>query len=349
MGIFEPDIFSKTSPIWNLTKLNKFPELESVIHTNFKILDGREISLYYSGALEINSKNFCISIGENEKFLLKKWSENITNTEVLNLVEIVNYLYSEKCPIAKPLKFNNEEYLIKKKSHYWTISEFIEGEYFSGTASQLDNMPKIICDLTHKLNKLSKKIKPKRGPDYNPFYLINTFKKLKQNKNKIQSIFGDKYSILISNSMDIIEYSINEVNKFKIDSGPVQAIHYDLHPHNLLFRGDQISAIIDYDSILYMPIGYAIAFSSLKLCRQHLALNKQKDSKKIGEKFKQQIHNNLLINTNWIDFFYELSLSEVLRRISIIINLNFQKKTIWNKVLPIQIAHLKEVELLFKN
>jgi thiamine kinase-like enzyme len=149
--------------------------------------------------------------------------------------------------------------------------------------------------------------------------------------------------------MDIIEYSINEVNKFKIDSGPVQAIHYDLHPHNLLFRGDQISAIIDYDSILYMPIGYAIAFSSLKLCRQHLALYKQNDSKKIGEKFKQQIHNNLLINTNWIDFFYELSLSEVLRRISIIINLNFQKKTIWNNVLPVQIAHLKEAELLFKN
>ena len=69
------------------------------------------------------------------------------------------------------------------------------------------------------------------------------------------------------------------------------------------FEGTEFSAIIDYDSILYMPIGYAIAFSSLKLCRQHLALNKPKDSKKIGEKFKQQIHNNLLINTNWIDFF----------------------------------------------
>ena len=85
-----------------------------------------------------------------------------------------------KCPIAKPLKFNNKEYLIKKKElHYWTINEFIEGEYFSGTASQLDNMPKIICDFTHKLNKLNEKIKPKRGPDYNPFYLINTFKKIK--------------------------------------------------------------------------------------------------------------------------------------------------------------------------
>ena len=29
--------------------------------------------------------------------------------------------------------------------------------------------------------------------------------------------------------MDIIEYFINEVNKSKIDSGPIQAIHYDLH------------------------------------------------------------------------------------------------------------------------
>ena len=48
MGIFEPDIFSKTKPIWNPTELNKFPELESVIRTNFKILEGRKISLYYS-------------------------------------------------------------------------------------------------------------------------------------------------------------------------------------------------------------------------------------------------------------------------------------------------------------
>ena len=166
MGIFEPDIFSKTKPIWNPTELNKFPELESVIRTNFKILEGRKISLYYSGALEINSKNFCISIGESEKFLLKKWSENINKTEILNLVEIVNHLYYEKCPIAKPLKFNNKEYLIKKKLHYWTINEFIEGEYFSGTASQLDNMPKIICDFTHKLNKLNEKLEGKTLEDF---------------------------------------------------------------------------------------------------------------------------------------------------------------------------------------
>ena len=166
-------------------------------------------------------------------------------------------------------------------------------------------MPKIICDFTHKLNKLNEKIKPKRGPDYNPFYLINTFKKLKQNKNKIQSIFGDKYSILISSSMDIIEYFINEVNKSKIDSGPIQAIHYDLHPHNLLFRGDRISAIIDYDSILYMPIGYAIAFSSLKLCRQHLVLNKPKDSKKIGEKF-MLVKTDLVVDNEEVSINYLL-------------------------------------------
>ena len=349
MKIFKPDIFSQTKPIWKPCKLSNFPELKSLVDSNFKIIDKKKISLFYSGSLEINSKNFCLSIGENEKYLIKKWPQSFNHIEILNLIEIVNFLYSEKCSVAKPLKFGNKEYLIKKKSNLWTLNEFVEGEYFSGASSQLDNMPQIICDFTHKLNKLNGEIKPKNGPDYDPLYLINTFKKLKQNKNKIKSIFGDKYSILISNSMDVIEYSINEINKVKINPGPVQAVHYDLHPHNLLFRGDQISGIIDYDSIQYMPIGYAIAFSSLKLCRQYLALNEYDDPKKIGEKFKRQIHNKLLLDKKWIDFFYELSITEILRRISIIINLNFEKKTIWNSILPVQIGHLLEANSLFKN
>ena len=349
MEIFKPDVFSKIKPIWKPCKLSSSPELKSLIYSNFKIVDKKKISLFYSGSLEINSKNFCISEGENKKYLLKKWPQNINRFEILNIIDLVNFLYNEKCPVAKPLKFGNKEYLIKIKSRLWTINEFIEGEYFSGNGSQLDSMPKIISDLTQKLNKLNKKIKPKKGPNYNSFYLRDTFKRLKQNKNKTEKIFGNKHSFLMSNSIDKIEYYISETNKHKINSGPTQAIHYDLHPHNLLFKGNKISGIIDYDSIVFMPIGYAIAFSSLKLCRQYLTFNKNDNPKEIGDKFKQKLQDNLQINKNWIDFFYELSLSEVLRRICVIINLNFEKKRIWNDVLPVQLRHLDEVELLFKN
>jgi hypothetical protein len=71
--IFEPDIFSKKTPVWNRIagkEINIFKALCKHIPRLY-VLD--IAAVYYSGAFEINSNNYRIESTDGKSILLKKW------------------------------------------------------------------------------------------------------------------------------------------------------------------------------------------------------------------------------------------------------------------------------------
>ena len=172
---------------------------------------------------------------------------------------------------------------------------------------------------------------------------------MKRHRKAWNQIFGIELSQLINDSFGTIVMVMKKLANFDFKGGPILPNHIDIHPHNLLYMKDELKAIIDYDSIKLTPVGYGIAFSSMKLCRQSIAENPELCPKKTGYLFKEKLRNNLNIQKSWMDNFLNLSLVEIMRRICIIINLNIDKQnTDWNRVLPIQLSHLKEAQILFE-
>jgi hypothetical protein len=97
-----------------------------------------------------------------------------------------------------------------------------------------------------------------------------------------------------------------------------------------------------------MPIGYALAFAGLKQCRQAVCISRDLNSaKKIGQNYIKDIKSKLQMDDSWIENFSDLALAEIMRRICIILRLNLEGNKEWNKVLPVQIAHLYEAKMLF--
>ena len=122
-----------------------------------------------------------------------------------------------------------------------------------------------------------------------------------------------------------------------------------MHPHNLLFVEKKLISLLDFDSIVEIPVGFSIAYSSLKQCRQTIAYNRDfQAASKIGKAYIDLLRINLEIgDIEWLNNFKALAQIETLRRVGIILQLNLEGNNIWNKVLPILISHLYEAEELF--
>lgn len=346
--MFKSDIFSESTPKWFEIDQEKKDEFSFLNKALFGNNFSGNLKIYYSGALEINSKNFKVVQG-NSTFLLKKLNNNFIPSTLLNTMKIVEFLNEKGAQVTKPIKFKNKSYFFNKDFSSYTISKFIEGNYFSGNQNQLKSAPKLIANFTNALSKLPKEIYPLMGPNYDYTHLKLTIEKIKRHKKVWNQIFGIKLSKLITDSSDTIDMVMEKLDDFDFKGGPILPNHYDIHPHNLLYINDELKAIIDYDSVKLSPVGYGIAFSAMKLCRQSIVENPELCPKKTGYIFKEKLQNNLNIEKYWMDNFLNLALVEIMRRICIIINLNLDKKNkIWNKVLPIQLSHLKEAQILFE-
>ncbi len=346
--MFKSDIFSEPTPKWFQIDQEKKDEFSFLASALFGNNFSGNFKIYYSGALEINSKNFKVVQG-NSIFLLKKLNNHFIPSTILNTIKIIKFLYDKGVQVSRPIKFKNKSYFFKQDFSSYTINEFIEGDYFLGTKNQLESAPQLIANFVNELSKLPKDVYPLNGPNYEYTHLKSTIEKIKRHKKVWSKIFGTELSELITDSFGTIEMVMEKLTDFDFKGGPVLPNHYDIHPHNLLYMGDELKAVIDYDSIKLSPIGYGIAFSAMKLCRQSIAENPDLCPKSTGHIFKEKLLNNLNIEKSWMSNFLNLALVEIMRRICIIINLNLDKQnTDWNKVLPIQLLHLKEAQILFE-
>ena len=71
--IFEPDIFSNKTPIWNRIDGKEINLFKDICKRIPKLYISDISAVYYSGSFEINSSNYKIESSEGKSILLKKW------------------------------------------------------------------------------------------------------------------------------------------------------------------------------------------------------------------------------------------------------------------------------------
>lgn len=345
--MFAPDIFSEAYPSWypiSEKDKNKLLPLLKIIYGD---LGSSDINIECSGALGINSSNFKVNFS-GKSYLIKKWNSEISASKINKQADILLFLDQKNIPIAKPIMLSKEEYFYCFKGKFYTVNEFLNGDYFSGTKTQLKNAAISIAKFSNALNQLPSNQFPEEFKVYDLRKLGDTLKKFNVKRNNWQLMLGESYSNILKENWGKIKIALDDLKTTDFCEGGEQPIHFDLHPHNILFSGDSLVGFLDYDAIKVMPKGFALSFASLKLCRQALVNNKNTCPKAIAHIFKSHLKNNLDCDLDWSKYIYELATFEVLRRICVILNLNLEKNTDWNRVLPIQIEHLKEARILFK-
>jgi Ser/Thr protein kinase RdoA (MazF antagonist) len=310
---------------------------------------GKNAVVEYAGGLEINSNNFKIT-ENNKSIIVKRWSKATEQKNLERILNTMEWLANAEVKVPNPIKFNDGALLLNNDGYHWSCYPYFSGNYFSGRGSEIKNASLITAELANSLANLPTELMPESGPQHLTDGDNETLIEIDQNRDSWKSFFGTEYSELLDNSWSTIIDNWNRLKNQRINAGPSMAAHFDLHPHNLIFKESKISAILDFEACKVMPVGYAVAFAGLKQCRQAVCISGDSNSaNKIGQNYIKDIKSKLQMDDSWIENFSDLALAEIMRRICIILRLNLQGNKDWNKVLPVQIAHLYEVKALFEN
>ena len=347
---FKKDIFSQKKISWNKNNLIEKEEIQKIKFFLEKNNFGNLIYVKKRLGLESNSQNFKIKIN-NHTYLLKKWSMNLSTQEVNSIIRLNQDLSKIKSLVPKIVKVNGYK-TFKINNGCWTLYNFIDAGHYSGSKNEFSNLSLELGRFFKGLKKIHKKSKSPNIFKYYDYNSKKTLLKIKKNKKNWKSMFGIKLAKIVSKNFKLIEdtYLLNSKknNLVKVN----QFSHFDLHPHNILVKKEKVISFLDIESCKQMNAGYALAFCCLKICKQTISENKIKDLdtiKKYVEIFRKKVSLNYPDIDILFPYFFYFSTSEVLRRILIIFNQNLKSINTWNKVLEIQIDHLKEAKILFRN
>lgn len=347
MDLFKPDIFSQTIPKWIKATSYLESELEPIISKMFNACDLKKVNIEFSGSMEINSSNFRVSFLK-KKYIIKKWPINQTHKSILNINKTVLFLENNQISVPKIMPLFKNEMILKSNNHLWTCSEFIGGEYFSGKNNQLESAALLTANTTNKLFFLPKDISPKRKIRIDLSEMLQLINKTEFSSSNWEKTFGLELSCLLNSNISKLKYLCKDFKSKKINCGQVFPNHYDMHPHNILFDNNDSPHLLDFESIVEIPTGNSIAYSTLKQCRQSISLNQNESPSEVSKLYIDLLAANLKIGKlDWIDNFKELAQIETLRRISIVLKLNIEGNCSWNKVLPVLFSNLYEAEELF--
>jgi len=174
-----------------------------------------------------------------QRSVLKVYRQNgNTLKQITAEIDFVNYLSSKGIPVAKyKLSVDNKFIVIKKienKEWICVLMDYIEGHHPNDYSIQN----------VHEIGKVMAK-----------FHLLS----IQYSLNEKSDGPGTIKENLINNldkkitKADFISF-IERIKDFKIKpikDLPMALIHTDIHKHNLLFKGNTLAAIIDFDDMYY--------------------------------------------------------------------------------------------------
>lgn len=312
----------------------KYKEIKRPFHFIEKILDQyfldfKIIKIFQLDRLEINSENYKIILFLNgfKKTILLRKNKALKEKETIDFyLNLLINLKENDVKVSRVILSKNKERSVQNKGDFFSVFEFIEADYFKPSLKSFLDIALNIA-LMHnafnnfnsndviKINQLSKKNKiyynTIKKYSLKDFEIIRKIIKEKINQTEIDKLILFKIPLFIKNVKEI------KKNKKKIDSLQKQVIHSDLHPHNILIKGNKLKAIIDFDGLRIAPKGIDVAMAVYRFGRQFFI------DKKISLKT-----NPVLLKNKFIDIYNQtnpLSASEI-KLLPVLIKDDFLKK-----------------------
>jgi len=277
---------------------------------------------------DINSINYLIQ-SETEKFVLRSYTDNQNANKIEKMCKILQFCINKKSKVYEPIKNKNNKYTDHKKKKF--LTKYYSGHTFSGNLLETNDIAKNLALLHKSLANSSEKYYFRPN---NSFYVLITSSEISQIRellNKKQDL--SKFDKNLLKKLDFLLIQImenNNLRKTELSSSiKKQLIHFDLHPQNVIFYKNKVSAILDFSSMRKGMIIEDIAFASYRFAIEY---EKEIDSMKKRIKLfvdKYRIYNQIdEYQLENIDFYFKL---QILRRLSYILKKYLQGVESWTQ------------------
>ncbi len=351
--LFQQDLFSNHRAKYVPVEKEMAMTIDNLVKTFYANKLGCVVCIEQSGALEINSNNFKV-ITTTGTYLFKRHLGQQDLNKIQNSLNIGQYLLNKSVAVPKMIRADDGELYCFNSDAYWTVSLFVDGNYFSGHSKQeVILTAQAIGKLFKALATLPEDIYPPEEIHYNLQEWDSLISECFQRKNEWISLFGLEIAQLLEKDWKVMESSLSTIKKKSVVTAELVPCHIDLHPHNILVGENFHATIIDLDSIKLANPKSMLAFGVYKLMRQY-ASNVIKECpvqeiKKTVWDFYKEVELDARVMGKEEDLLQYYAMMEVFRRICIIIKQNLRNShSDWNHVLPIQIIALSEIKVLFE-
>lgn len=290
MRLFQPDNFSKISIDYNPIAKEDYKNFLPILNSYFD-----NYNIRYIGKLEeteINSNNFKIvlEINKQEKIILLRRFKALKEKKQIDFyLRLITELKEKKVKVSSIVENRRNGLVTEAEDGLYAVFEFITADHFIPNQESFISVAEAAAKMHQAFKKLNKNYSEQifllslqnPGVYYNKIKTytaadiknIENIVKNKQEKREIDATLLKEFSFF----EDIIRQV--EENSAKIEKMPKNIIHSDLHPHNILMRGDRVAAIIDFDSIRISQQARDAAFAIYRFGRQFFIKTDQEQSK----------------------------------------------------------------------
>lgn len=172
------------------------------------------------------------------KFVFRYY-ENRLEKSVLFEANLIKYLKDKKYPCPTPFKNKHGEFVGIHNKKPYIIFEFVEGQHIKNPNK---NQKKQLIKKVAELQNITKNYRP-LNTKYRWNYSIELCRELARKEAK---------KINTANSRKKLKWLENELSKLNLPKSlPKGICHCDFHFSNVLFKGDEFSALIDFDDANY--------------------------------------------------------------------------------------------------
>jgi len=218
----------------------------------------------------IENTNYLLK-SKKKKYILTLFEKRVLPKEVPFFMKLMDNLNSLKINCPKPLKTNNNKYIIKLKNKTAGIVSFIEGKDKKILKS---NDCYAIGKTVAQMHTITKKLKFSRK---NSMGVRNLRSLLDSIKFKSKEF---------SNLKIFLKKNLEDINKNWPKQLPKGIIHGDLFIDNIFFKKNKISGIIDFYFAANDYFMYEIAICINALCFEYKNKKFQMNKKKIKNLIK---------------------------------------------------------------
>ncbi len=163
------------------------------------------------------------------------------------------YLASKQFPLPHLIgtkKDNNS--MLQWKGGIYELFEFIKGTGYDNSLDATAESGRTLAVFHKLLADYEPEYEPAVGSFHGSRTVSTSFDAIPRTLNKTSPVEGDSEGEELLARVKFLQTAYNEaamkVNDLGMPDWPMQIVHSDWHPGNMLFRGARIVAVIDYDS-----------------------------------------------------------------------------------------------------
>lgn len=280
MQLFRPDNFSEPDITFKASTPADCAAVSGALARYFKACT--VTAQQQLNASEIHSNNFKVTFrdGGMEKTVLVRRFKSLKNKEQIGFyLGIIDGLRLKGVPVSEVLRADDGALFVSHGGDHYAVFAFVDGDHFvpndegmAAVAEGVSGMHRAFRSLGADVAEQLTRYQASGGSDY--FNKIKTYSE--GDVDELAAVLAsgsipDGVDIpAVQEALPLLRGAMRYVEGYKdgIAWLPKHVIHSDLHPHNVLMRGNELRAIIDFDSMRVSEQARDAAFFIYRFGRQ---------------------------------------------------------------------------------